>query len=307
MDVSSLQRRIDSVTWYHEFDFGRGLRSQSKFGGAYGHRELWAFIEEQLDKVDFRGKSVLDIGCWDGYWSFYAERRGASRVLATDDRTQNWSDGEGIHIARELLGSSVEIDQQVSVYELSSLKQTFDIVLFLGVYYHLFDPFYALAQIRQCCHAGSLLLMEGAVAVHLHPGEVLYDFPDHNCEIMPHPEALRQLARAAYFREAEEAFVDLSGAQAPRERLGWRWRLGACWDVLRGSRIRIQERMNVSGVRPPKTARVRRMFLACTAFEGTNELHAYKPPFGLHRHDDRFRGSADGRPWRRNRDEAGDP
>ena len=40
-------------------------------------------MEQQLDAVPFHGKSVLDIGCWDGYWSFYAERRGAASVLAT--------------------------------------------------------------------------------------------------------------------------------------------------------------------------------------------------------------------------------
>ena len=46
------------------------------------HRKLWRFIEAQLDLLDFRGKTVLDIGCWDGYWSFYAERRGAREVVA---------------------------------------------------------------------------------------------------------------------------------------------------------------------------------------------------------------------------------
>jgi predicted nicotinamide N-methyase len=41
--------------------------------------------------VDFAGKTVLDIGCWDGQWSFLAENRGAARLLATDDCSQHWT------------------------------------------------------------------------------------------------------------------------------------------------------------------------------------------------------------------------
>src|SRR5262245_20890100 len=117
MDVAAAQKRIDAITWYHEFDFGSGLKSRPKRPGL--HRGIWNFIEGQLAEVDFRGKTVLDIGCWDGYWSFYAERRGAASVLATDDRTQNWSKNEGIHVAKDLMGSKVEINQDMSVYELS--------------------------------------------------------------------------------------------------------------------------------------------------------------------------------------------
>jgi tRNA (mo5U34)-methyltransferase len=57
------------------------------------HRQIWAFIEQQLATVDFRGKRVLEVGSWDGYWSFWAERHGARSVLATDDLSQNWSAG----------------------------------------------------------------------------------------------------------------------------------------------------------------------------------------------------------------------
>jgi len=78
-----------------------------------GHRKIWSFTRQHLDAVDFRGKSVLDVGAWDGYWSFYAEKRGAERVLATDDRTQNWSDGNGIHLAKELFQSNSSISPSI--------------------------------------------------------------------------------------------------------------------------------------------------------------------------------------------------
>jgi tRNA (mo5U34)-methyltransferase len=50
---------------------------------------MWKHIEQELAAVDFRGKSVLDIGCWDGYWSFYAGKKGAQAALASDDVSQS--------------------------------------------------------------------------------------------------------------------------------------------------------------------------------------------------------------------------
>ena len=120
-----------------------------------GCRSAWALIEQQLDTVEFRDKTVLDIGCWDGRWSFYAEQRGARSVLATDDLSQNWSSGEGLRLAREILQSKIEIDQHMSIYRLASLGRAFDIVMCLGIYYHLHDPFYAFSQIRHCSHPKS--------------------------------------------------------------------------------------------------------------------------------------------------------
>src|SRR4051795_7915945 len=120
--MSELQRQIDGINWYHEFDFGDGLRAGPRTADAESHRRLWRFIENQLDNIDFAGKNVLDIGCWDGYWSFYAERRKARRVLATDDTSQNWAGEAGFRLAHELLRSSVEVDLQRSVYDLNFLR-----------------------------------------------------------------------------------------------------------------------------------------------------------------------------------------
>ncbi len=155
-----LQRQIDAIDWYHEFDFGDGLPVVTKSDAAL-HRMFWEFIEMRLNTIDFQGKTVLDIGCWDRYWTFYAERHGAKRILATDDVSQNWAQGTGLHLAKRLLKSNIEINQSVSIYEASKLGETFDIVLCLGVYYHLIDPFAAFAQLRHCLHTGSNVVFEG--------------------------------------------------------------------------------------------------------------------------------------------------
>jgi tRNA (mo5U34)-methyltransferase len=256
---SEIQDRIDRIHWYHEFDFGHGLRAQVKTPDAESHRRLWRFIETELDKIDFAGKSVLDIGCWDGYWSFYAERRNAARVLATDDSGQNWAGSAGFNLAKELLGSTVESDLNTSIYDLEAkLKTKFDIILCLGVFYHIFDPFYAFAQIRHCCHPNAMVIFEGDVFFCLIESAIqsaaLYGRNVSQApRFVPDPGTLRLLINATYFTIDSEAILPLSN-------------LGDEGAPLRG---------------------VNRMLLVCRPCTCANECHVYRPPFGLHHYDTR--------------------
>lgn len=279
MEVLQTQARIDAITWYHEFDFGNGLKARSTTDDVDYHRQVWSFIERNLDKVDFRDKTVLDIGCWDGYWSFYAERQGARSVLATDDHSQNWSLNEGVFLAKELLGSSVEVNNNISVYKLETLKRKFDIIMFLGVYYHLFDPFYALAQIRHCCHSDTIVLIEGVEATALVPAAALFTFRDHGCEWTPTREALEQFIEAAYLKVIS---VD-SDSPVPAGLPGRRWRLHLMEQVARDSRAGVRKVIHQLGTG------LRRLFMNCVPFEGASDLHYYRPPFELHKYDSRFR------------------
>jgi len=95
-----------------------------------GHRRVWRFIASQLDQIEMSGKSVLDLGCWDGYWSFYAERRGARRVLATDDESQNWAGSAGLEVAKELCRRSGEWRSRGARWLLRALEER---ALFGGV------------------------------------------------------------------------------------------------------------------------------------------------------------------------------
>jgi tRNA (mo5U34)-methyltransferase len=269
VDVAGDQARIDAVTWYHEFDFPNGLRARANGPDVAFHHEVWRFIGSQLDTIDFRGRSVLDIGCWDGYWSFDAERRGARSVLATDDHTQNWAGSSGLLLARELLGSQVETRLDVSVYDLSGLER-FDIVLCLGVYYHLVDPFYAFAQIRHRCHEGTIVVFEGDVTGGMRPKTVQIDQSDHTYPIfVPTPAALNQLLESAYFRVASQQLMRAG-------RRGWVERARYAANVARGKRAHLPPLMD-------------RAVTICTPFSGANGQHFYRPPFGLAAYDDRFR------------------
>jgi tRNA (mo5U34)-methyltransferase len=290
MDTAARQAEVDAITWYHEFDFGGGLRTRAHPVHLKEHRRFWAFVERQLEGVDFRGKTVLDVGAWDGYWSFYAERRGARAVLASDDLSQNWSQGRGIHLAKELLGSNVEIDQRRSVYDLASLGRTFDVILFLGVYYHLHDPFQALAQIRHCCHPGTVVVLQGPMLACEEPVS-LYSFADHRCEWAPSAGVLYQLLEAAYFTRPSIACIPKPAPPGPPPaRQRWRWRMRTCLAALRGSAPDVADR--VAEVLRPKDVSTdyhQAAVLICQAHEGEVGLHHYRPPFGLHAYDPRFR------------------
>lgn len=106
------------------------------------------------------GLTVLDVGASDGFFSFEAERRGASRVVATDvwSGTDGWHTKDAFDFARGVLQSNVE-SVQISVYDLSREEiGSFDVVLFLGVLYHLRYPLLALENIFQVTK--DLLIME---------------------------------------------------------------------------------------------------------------------------------------------------
>ena len=201
MDTEDRQAEIDGVNWYHEFDFGNGLKARSRVPNIAGHRTSWQFIEQQLEKVEFRDKTVLDVGCWDGRWSFFAERRGAKSVLASDDVSQNWSNGQGLRLAREFFQSQIEVNQDLSIYSLASLGRTFDIVMCLGVYYHLLDSFFAFSQIRHCCHRNSVVLLEGEIGMALPPNHLIYTLDNPSVlKFLPSDKALENLLFAAYLR-----------------------------------------------------------------------------------------------------------
>jgi tRNA (mo5U34)-methyltransferase len=263
MKPSLMQQRIDAVQWYHEFEFPGGLRASSRTADVADHRRVWAHIRGELDKIDFAGKTVLDLGCWDGYWSFYAEKRGAKRVLATDDSSQNWAGNEGLHLAKELLGSSVEIRTDVSVYDLTGLDR-FDIVLCLGIYYHLIDPLYAFAQVRHCCHEGSIACFEGDGLHSLNPASH-YDLSDHARPIfIPTQRALDQMLGASYFEVSRRSFMTPEPKRTMHAIVN---SIGA-----------------LAGMRP----RTDRFLTVCRPFRGENPMHGYRPPFGLHQYDTRF-------------------
>jgi tRNA (mo5U34)-methyltransferase len=289
------QARINAINWYHEFDFPCGLKARSH-DDVEGHRTVWAFIERQLDGIDFSGKSVLDIGCWDGKWSFYAERRGAARVLASDDATQNWGRSEGLLLAKELFGSAIETKLDVSIYALDQLGETFDVILCLGVYYHLIDPFYGFAQVRHRCNERSVVVFEGTVTTGMRANTAQID-PHALPIFLPTPEALANLLKAAYLEPVSQIFLtSVADLDDNRSRLpsNMNRAVTICRDLLKAAYLKSMPQTSLAPVSDLDKKRARlppavtRAFTICQPYRGANETHIYRPPFGLAAYDPRF-------------------
>jgi len=143
LETEELRKKVDAIKWFHLLDLGHGVITP-------GSRDPQKRIPFLGLPEDLRGMSVLDIGAWDGAYSFEAERRGASRVLATDYYCWSgpgWGTKDGFNLARQALNSKVE-DREIDVLDLSAeIIGTFDLVLFLGVFYHLRNPLLALEHV----------------------------------------------------------------------------------------------------------------------------------------------------------------
>jgi tRNA (mo5U34)-methyltransferase len=124
--------------WFHNLDLNGVQTAPDHFLGDYPNVK-WSRLQNFIP-VDLRGKSVLDIGCNAGFYSLQMKRRGAERVLAID------SDPDYLVQARfaaEVMGLEIEF-REMSAFETPSLKEQFDLVLFMGVLYHLRYPLLAL-------------------------------------------------------------------------------------------------------------------------------------------------------------------
>jgi len=155
MDVERLRQEVAQVhPWYHRIDLGHGIITPG-----------FDRTEDKLKRLELpkslKGLTVLDVGAWDGFFSFEAERRGAARVLATD--SFSWGQGgfatkAGFILARKVLNSKVE-DMDIDVLDLSPERVgLFDVVLFLGVLYHMRHPLLALERVFSV--TGKQLILE---------------------------------------------------------------------------------------------------------------------------------------------------
>ena len=157
MPVNDLRSRAEALRWFHSIDLGGGVVTNGIVDTAY--RLALLDLPASLE-----GLSVLDIGAWDGFFSFECERRGASRVVAADHYSWHgpgWGTKAAFQLAREALGSRVE-DVDIDVMDLSPERVgTFDVVLFLGVLYHLRHPLLALERVASV--TGNQLILETVV------------------------------------------------------------------------------------------------------------------------------------------------
>jgi tRNA (mo5U34)-methyltransferase len=129
--------------WFHNIDLGGIMTAPDHFLGDYPAVKWRRFCHTIPD--DLTGKTVLDIGCNGGFYSIEMKRRNAARVVAIDIDPDYLRQA---HFAARVLGAEIKFER-LSVYDIAKLGERFDIVLFLGVLYHLRHPLLALDLIRE--------------------------------------------------------------------------------------------------------------------------------------------------------------
>jgi tRNA (mo5U34)-methyltransferase len=173
-DSASLAAEAARHHWFHSIALGHGVVT----AGLKPPAVLAAEARAVFDRVDLTGRSVIDIGAWDGFFSFEARRRGAARVLATDHFTwthEQFRGRESFDFARRTLNADVEA-MDIDVGELTPERVgTFDVVLFLGVFYHLYDPIAGLG--RAASLARDLLIVETALDLQDVPRPAMVFYP----------------------------------------------------------------------------------------------------------------------------------
>src|SRR5205809_6188847 len=137
--------------WFHTFSLDGG--SLYTPGVARDHRYRVPAVPD-----DLRGKSVLDVGTFDGFYAFLAEARGARRVVAVDnEQYREWvrarwgvelEGGEGYRAIAELLDSDVEY-RRLDAFELDQLDELFDFVFCFGILHRVESPLGLLKVLRR--------------------------------------------------------------------------------------------------------------------------------------------------------------
>lgn len=235
-----LRASVDARDWYHSMDLGSGIVTPG-----FGFGELWENVRRVRASIGYAGKSVLDLGCYDGMWAFEAEALDAALVVAVDcceswrtpeydrlpqrggDRHRPRYQGhENFSLVREALRSDVVAYFNVPMTDLVRrldgvlgshplAVDGFDIVQHLGVLYHVRDPMLTLAQTRSVMKDGGTLLLETGIYNASNECALFFNrdfsalFDDPTTWWLPTLEGLGQMLEHSLFDVDEGSIVRL--------------------------------------------------------------------------------------------------
>ena len=189
-------------TWYHTININGIQTKNSRTSSQY---QMWV---SQIIPVDLTGKNILDVGCADGFYSFLCEQRNANRILAIDyegfDKHKKMPESakkinpNNFELYKKLLGSKVEY-RKLDVNNIDLIKETFDFVLFFGIYYHLENLVSVLKKIYSVVNdsvflAGHILESENPIMYYYDTTQIKDD-PDFFSQIVASPQCLINIAK----------------------------------------------------------------------------------------------------------------
>jgi tRNA (mo5U34)-methyltransferase len=178
----ALRERIEALgPWFHNINLGGVWTAPEHFLGDYPNVKFQRFAPHL--PADLTGKSVLDIGCNAGFYSMEMKRRGADRVVGVDSDDRYL---EQARFAAATLGYDNIEFRNLSVYDVASLGERFDVVIFMGVLYHLRHPLLALDLIREHV-AGDLLIFQSMQRGSMEVPDLREDYPFEETAIFDDP------------------------------------------------------------------------------------------------------------------------
>ncbi|HUI84822.1 MAG TPA: TIGR04290 family methyltransferase [Candidatus Binatia bacterium] len=154
-DRTALEKEIQRLgDWFHNIDLCGVPTAPNHFLGDFPNMK-WRHIAGAIPE-NLAGAEVLDIGCNGGFYSIELKKRGAERVLGidVDDRYLGQA-----RFAARTLGLEIEFEKR-SVYEVDGIAGQFDYVLFMGVFYHLRYPVFALDRVVKKVRSGGRLVFQ---------------------------------------------------------------------------------------------------------------------------------------------------
>ena len=176
MTREEIARRVAELgPWFHNMDVGGVRTAPGHFLYDYPNVVFQRFSHALPASLE--GLSVLDIGCNGGFYAMEMKRRGAARVLGIDTDEHYLAQGR---FAAKVAGLDIEF-ARLSVYDVGALGERFDLVIFMGVFYHLRHPLLALDLIHEHVAADLLLFQsmqrgdDGAGSVE--PDFAFWDLP----------------------------------------------------------------------------------------------------------------------------------
>ena len=229
----AIAAKIDELApWFHNYEIASGVwtNASDRFPGIEYPLNRWRLIEPLLP--DVRGKSCLDVGCSSGFFSLKLKELGAAYVLGVDSEQQP-KGIEQAKFAAKTLGLDVDF-RLLSAYGLATLDTKFDVILFMGVFYHLRHPLVALEAARSVCtgtmifqtitteHQRQVPELDAQVTrdVQLHSSTMADErFPamrfiegtldgDTTCYFIPNVQAVHAMLRSCGFRPDETTFTN---------------------------------------------------------------------------------------------------
>jgi tRNA (mo5U34)-methyltransferase len=179
--TKQIELRIKELgPWFHNMQLQGVFTAPDHFLGDYPAFKFRNFAN--AIPADLHGKTVLDIGCNGGFYSLEMKRRGAERVLGIDFDEDYLAQAR---FAAEVSGLDVEF-RRLSVYKVAELREKFDVVIFMGVLYHLRHPLLALDLLHQHV-TRDLLLFQSLLRGPAQSPEIEEDYPFAEEEVFEQP------------------------------------------------------------------------------------------------------------------------